>query len=148
MRYGIRHLLANEVPPCRCRPLKSVLVIISHRHRQLPIVPPILVSKLSRHPPATPPDMPYSPGRPRPPILLQRYRLHLPNPSPYHHRISQISHHITVHGMMQHWQSSPHQHCFGPGGLPIVRIVLLLPLELPETLEVVLGGMVFVVFEI
>jgi len=46
--------------------------------------------------------------------------------------------------MMQHWQSSPHQHGFGPGGLPIVMIVFPLPLELPETLEVVLGGMVFV----
>jgi len=46
--------------------------------------------------------------------------------------------------MMQHWQSSPHQHCFGPGGLPIVRMVLPLPFELPETLEVVLGGMAFV----
>jgi len=46
--------------------------------------------------------------------------------------------------MMQHWQSSPHQHVFGPGGLPIVMIVFPLPLELPETLEVVLGGMVFV----
>jgi len=46
--------------------------------------------------------------------------------------------------MMQHWQSSPHQQPLGPGGLPIVRIVLPLPFELPETLEVVLGGMVSV----
>lgn len=131
----VRHLPADQVPPYRCRRFKSVLIIISHRHHKLPI-------RLLNPPLQALPLLPYRP------TFLLKCRLPLPSSSTRSSCkdiISQIpllttiassqgSHHITVHGMMQHWQSSPHQHCFGPGGLPIVRIVLPLPLELPEML--------------
>lgn len=51
---------------------------------------------------------------------------------------------MTVQGMMQHWQSSPHQHDLGPGGLMPLQIGFAIEELLVEETDVeleVLGGM-------
>jgi len=134
-RCSIRHSLQTKPHPVDVAH-RSVLIIISHHH-QLRIVPAILLSKLNRSSSSAPLTIP---SFFRPSDLPTAFLITTPESPPYP---AITFPHITVHGMMQHWQSSPHQHGFGPGGLPTVRMVLPLPLELPETLEVVLGGMVF-----
>ena len=46
---------------------------------------------------------------------------------------------MTLHGTMQHWQSSPHQHGFVTFGLSI-EVVDALPLEPGLLMDVVDGG--------